>query len=168
MSETPVTKILFVCLGNICRSPAAEGVLLHLVAEAGLEGAIRVDSAGTGGWHAGKHADVRMRAAASSRGYELSSRARQVTEADLAEFDLVLVMDAENRRDLRSFDPGGVHDRKVRLFCEFCTDHPDQEVPDPYYGGEGGFEHVLNLLEDGCANLIRHVQARPPFRPPGP
>ncbi|MDZ4287448.1 MAG: low molecular weight protein-tyrosine-phosphatase [Prosthecobacter sp.] len=162
MSQAAVTKILFVCMGNICRSPAAEGVMRHLLAEAGLDGVIQVDSAGTGGWHAGGRADGRMRKAASRRGYDLTSIARQVTTEDLAEFGLVLVMDAQNRCDLRAFDPKGLHDGKVRSFCDFCTDYPDQEVPDPYYGGDAGFEHVLDLLEDGCANLIQRL------RPPAP
>lgn len=101
-----------------------------------------------------------MRAAASFRGYDLTSMARQVKESDLEEFDLILIMDEQNRRDLRDFDPGCKHDAKVRFLCEFCSMHPEKEVPDPYYGGEQGFENVLDLLEDGCAGLLQHVQSR--------
>ena len=153
-------KLLFVCMGNICRSPAAEGVMRHLVAKADLESRIHIDSAGTGGWHTGARADHRMRTVASLRGYDLTSMARQVKESDLEEFDLILIMDEQNRRDLRDFDRGRKHDAKVRFLCEFCTVHLEKEVPDPYYGGTQGFENVLDLLEDGCAGLLRHVQSR--------
>ena len=159
MPETPF-KILFICMGNICRSPAAEGVMKKRVAEADLAARVLIDSAGTGGWHAGARADHRMRAAASSRGYELTSVARQVKESDFKEFDLLLIMDEQNRRDLLPFDPERRHQDKVRFLCEFCTQHPDKEVPDPYYGGAQGFEKVLDLLEDACAGLLRHVQAK--------
>ncbi len=151
-------KLLFVCMGNICRSPAAEGVMRHLVTQAGLDSQIQIDSAGTGGWHTGARADHRMRAAATARGYDLTSMARQVKDTDLEEFDLVLIMDEQNRRDLRAFDRERQHDAKVRFLCEFCTQRTEKEVPDPYYGGEQGFENVLDLLEDGCAGLLRHVQ----------
>lgn len=156
-------KLLFVCMGNICRSPAAEGVMRHLVAKADLESRIHIDSAGTGGWHSGARADHRMRTAALARGYDLTSMARQVKESDLEEFDLVLIMDEQNRRDLRAFDRERQHEAKVRFLCEFCTVRTEKEVPDPYYGGEQGFENVLDLLEDGCAGLLRHVQSQ--FKP---
>lgn len=153
-------RLLFVCMGNICRSPAAEGVMRAKVAEAGLDAQVQIDSAGTGGWHAGARADHRMRKAASARSYDLTSLARQVTEQDLADFDLVLIMDEQNRRDLRDFDRQGAHDAKVKFFCEFCTRHSDKEVPDPYYGGPDGFEKVLDLLEDGCEGLLSHIRSR--------
>lgn len=152
-------RVLFVCLGNICRSPAAEGVMRALVEAEGLDKHISIRSASTGGWHAGKLPDQRMRTAAQSRGYDLSSRARQVTEEDLRDHDLVLVMDQQNLRDMRSFDRESRFSPKVRLFCEFCTDHDTAEVPDPYYGGEQGFELVLNLLEDGCRGVLRHIRS---------
>lgn len=155
-------RLLFICMGNICRSPAAEGVMRRIVSEAGLAHRIHIDSAGTGGWHAGNLPDSRMRAAAARRDYDLTSRARQVGTSDLRSFDLALVMDQQNLRDLQVFDPSGQFRAKVRLFCEFCTDHDDTEVPDPYYGGEAGFEHVLDLLEDGCRNLLHHIQGRLP------
>lgn len=130
------------------------------VAAAGLAEQVRIDSAGTAGWHRGKRPDARMLAAAAGRGYELTSFARQFEAEDLAGFDLVVVMDESNRRDLGALDPEGRHAAKVRLFCEFCTRHDLREVPDPYYGGPEGFEQVLDLLEDGCAGLLRHVQER--------
>jgi len=147
-------------MGNICRSPAAEGVMKKLVADANLEAQIMIDSAGTGGWHSGARADHRMRAAATARGYDLTSMARQLKDSDLVEFDLVLIMDEQNRRDLRAFDRECQHDAKVHFLCEFCTQHTTKEVPDPYYGGAQGFENVLNLLEDGCAGLLKHLQAK--------
>ena len=156
----PPFRLLFVCMGNICRSPAAEGVMLSLVQEAGLADRIHIDSAGTGGWHAGNKSDSRMRKAASARGIDLVHLARQVTPEDLAEFDLVLIMDEQNHRDLRPFDPAGRHGAKIRYFCEFCTVHDAKEVPDPYYGGPQGFEHVLDLLEDGCTGVLAHIRKR--------
>lgn len=152
-------RLLFVCMGNICRSPAAEGVMRALVEREGLAGQVSIRSAGTGGWHAGNLPDPRMRSAAHNRGYNLQSRARQVTEDDLHEHHLVLVMDQQNLREIRPYDREKQHGEKIRLFCEFCTDHQDtHEVPDPYYGGEQGFEHVLNLLEDGCRGVITHIR----------
>lgn len=132
----------------------------RVIAEAGLTDCIQIDSAGTAGWHTGKRADQRMQAAAAARGFDLTSFARQVRDSDLAEYDLVLVMDRSNHADLRDFDRDSRHREKVRLFCEFCTDHEETEVPDPYYGGPEGFEKVLDLLEDGCAGVLRYVQQR--------
>lgn len=152
-------RLLFVCLGNICRSPAAEGVMRALVESKGYADRVSIRSAGTAGWHAGKLPDQRMRTAAQNRGYDLSSRARQVTENDLSEYDLVLVMDRQNLRDVQSFDRTSQFSSKIRLFCEFCTDHQESEVPDPYYGGEQGFELVLNLLEDGCRGVLEHIRS---------
>lgn len=152
-------RLLFVCLGNICRSPAAEGVMRALVESKGYADRVSIRSAGTAGWHAGKLPDQRMRTAAQNRGYDLSSRARQVTENDLSEYDLVLVMDRQNLRDLQSFDRTAQFSSKIRLFCEFCTSHQESEVPDPYYGGEQGFELVLDLLEDGCRGVLAHISS---------
>lgn len=152
-------RLLFVCMGNICRSPAAEGVMRALVAQEGLENHVAIRSAGTGGWHAGNLPDQRMRAAAKNRGYDLSSRARQVTADDLRDHDLVLVMDQENLRETRAFDRESHFGSKIRLFCEFCAEHDASEVPDPYYGGEAGFEHVLDLLEDGCRGVLQHIRS---------
>lgn len=124
----------------------------------GLGERVTIRSAGTGGWHAGNLPDARMRSAAKNRGYNLQSRARQVTENDLHEHHLVLVMDQQNLREIRTYDRESQHGGKIRLFCEFCTDHEATEVPDPYYGGEQGFEQVLDLLEDGCRGVMEHIR----------
>ena len=150
-------RLLFVCLGNICRSPAAEGVFLHLIAQAGLEDRFVVDSAGTGGWHVGNPADRRMRAAAERRGIHLPSRARQIELADFDNFDRILTMDDDNLQAVRSL-AGELGARSDLALVEPMTSHcrrfSDKEVPDPYYGGEQGFEHVLDLLEDACSGLL--------------
>ena len=158
MSSAAPFKLLFVCLGNICRSPAAEGVMRRVISEAGLGDLVLIDSAGTAGWHTGKRADQRMMKAASARGFELTSFARQVRDADLGEYDLILVMDRSNHQDLRAFDRDALHAAKVRLFCEFCSQHEESEVPDPYYGGPEGFDKVLDLLEDGCSGVLSHIR----------
>ncbi len=132
----------------------------HLVEQEGLSEQVQIDSAGTAGWHEGKLPDERMRGAGKSRGYQLNSRARQLKRADLSDFDLVLMMDESNLRDSRTLDPEGQHKAKVRLLCEFCTQHDAREVPDPYYGGPEGFEKVLDLLEDGCAGVLAEIKAR--------
>jgi protein-tyrosine phosphatase len=154
--------VLFVCLGNICRSPAAEGVFLHLLAREGLENSFLVDSAGTGGWHVGRPADPRMRAAAARRGIDLPSRARQLEPADLLRFDHILTMDAENLSAVQSL-AGTLRTAEgatasVRPLTTHCRRHNSREVPDPYYGGEEGFEHVLDLLEDACAGLLEALR----------
>ena len=156
----PSFKLLFICLGNICRSPAADGVMRRLVKESGLLDCIHIDSAGTAGWHAGRPADARMREAGARRGYDFSHTARQVTAEDLAIYDLILVMDDQNRRDLRSLDPQRLNESKIRYFCEFCTRHEEREVPDPYYGGNEGFQHVLDLMEDGCSGILQEIRQR--------
>jgi protein-tyrosine phosphatase len=152
-------RILFVCLGNICRSPAAEGVMRQLVAQAGLSGRIEVSSAGTGGWHAGELPDARMRAAAARRGYSLQSRARQLVREDFGRQDLIVVMDDDNQARVLALAGSEADKLKVRRLCEFCSKFTDTEVPDPYYGGPAGFEHVLDLLEDGCAGLLKALRA---------
>ncbi|MFM7360451.1 MAG: low molecular weight protein-tyrosine-phosphatase, partial [Cyanobium sp.] len=156
--------VLFVCLGNICRSPAAEGVFLHLLAREGLQNAFVVDSAGTGGWHVGRPADPRMRAAAARRGIGLPSRARQLEDQDLLRFDHILTMDADNLAAVRSLARclGGSEGATaaIRPLTNHCRRHDSHEVPDPYYGGEAGFEHVLDLLEDACEGLLEAL--RPP------
>lgn len=146
-------------MGNICRSPAAEGVMRAKLREAGLDQAVLVDSAGTIDYHIGKQPDPRMRQASAARHVDLDHRARQVRPEDVRDFDLVMAMDHENLAEVRSLDPRGRFSGKVKLFCEFCTIHEAEEVPDPYYGGPAGFELVLDLLEDGCAELVRRIQA---------
>jgi protein-tyrosine phosphatase len=150
-------SVLFVCLGNICRSQACEGVMRHLVAERGLDGEVAVDSAGTGDYHLGELADPRMRAAAASRGYRLTHRARQVEPEDFDRFDLILAMDGSNLRDLRRL-AGGRTDH-VRLLSEFLPDGSPADVPDPYYGGEQGFERVLDLVEEACPEVLDRLLA---------
>lgn len=140
------TRVLFVCLGNICRSPAAEAVFAALVAEAGLSDGFVLDSAGTGGWHEGEPADARMRRAARRRGVAIGSTARQVVPEDFARFDVILAMDASNLAALRRQAPRE-HAGKVRLFRELDPEAPGGDVPDPYYGGDGGFDEVLDIVD---------------------
>ena len=160
MAEPPV-RVLFVCLGNICRSPTAEGVMRHLVADAGLEGRIEIDSAGTGGWHIGHAPDERATAAAAERGIALDSAARRVEPADLGHYDYVIAMDGQNHADLLAMARGPDHERRIMLlrsFDEASVGAGDLDVPDPYYGGPGGFEHVLDLVERSCRALLQHLR----------
>jgi protein-tyrosine phosphatase len=155
-------RILFVCMGNICRSPTAEGVLKKLLAERAPELDVQVDSAGTHGYHTGDPPDARARRAAERRGVDLTGlRARQVTVADFAHFELVLAMDEQNRAFLLEACPVELRSR-VRLFLEFAPHLTRREVPDPYYGGGTGFEHVLDLVEEAAVGLIEHLRRTPP------
>jgi protein-tyrosine phosphatase len=152
-------RVLFVCLGNICRSPTAEGVLRHKLREAGLQARVEVDSAGTGDWHVGKAADLRTRQAAQRRGYDLSAlRGRQVQAADFNAFDLILAMDNSNLRDLQQLRPGNAA-AELDLFLRRYQLQLD-EVPDPYYGGADGFEQVLDLIEQACEGLLREIKGQ--------
>lgn len=153
----PPYKLLFVCLGNICRSPASENLMNHFIQQRGLQEHIVCDSCGTSGYHIGSVPDRRMTAAASKRGIPMTGRARQFDRSDFEDFDLILVMDKENYQDIRSLDPEGQYQHKVRLMCSFCRHHSDQEVPDPYYGGSEGFNYVLDLLTDACDGLLDYV-----------
>ncbi len=154
-SKIKPQRILFVCLGNICRSPAAEGVLRSLATEAGVSDLFEVDSAGTYSGHAGEGADYRMREAAYSRGYKLTHRARQITEEDMLYFDRIVVMDDNNFRDVERLAPSPEAARKIERFADLVTSIPDiHYVPDPYYEGREGFYRVLDILEDGCRTLI--------------
>ncbi|KIX67207.1 low molecular weight protein-tyrosine-phosphatase [Burkholderia pseudomallei] len=146
--------ICFVCLGNICRSPTAEGVMRHQVAAAGLDGAIEIDSAGTGDWHVGEAPDARAQQAARARGYDLSAlRARQIGDADFERFDLVLAMDGANLAALRKRCPPQYRG-KVRLLMEFSGDGSAGDIADPYFGGARGFEQVLDQCEAACRGLL--------------
>jgi protein-tyrosine phosphatase len=148
-------SILFVCMGNICRSPAAEGIFRKLVAAAGRDAEFDIDSAGTIGYHAGDMADSRMRSAAKGRGYTLDSIARRIERADFYRFDWIVTMDEVNFSEVSAMNPGsGV---KIVPICEYCERHAETEVPDPYYGGEAGFQKVIDILEDACANLLRRI-----------
>ncbi|TPV93102.1 MAG: low molecular weight phosphotyrosine protein phosphatase [Myxococcales bacterium FL481] len=155
MSDRVAVRVCFVCLGNICRSPTAEGVFLKLVREAGLESSFVVDSAGTGSWHVGAPADARARATAKRRGIELVSRARQFKPDDFDRFDVVVAMDHTNAADLRAMARAPSEAAKVRLLRDFGApgDH-GQAVPDPYYGGDDGFEVVFDLCEVACSGLL--------------
>ncbi|MGA1205404.1 MAG: low molecular weight protein-tyrosine-phosphatase [Opitutales bacterium] len=150
-------SVLFVCMGNICRSPAAEAVFKEKVKSSGHSERIACDSAGTIGYHAGSPADSRMRAAGSRRGYHLDSISRQVRPEDLERFDHIIAMDHDNMENLRSM--GNVSDGKARLslMCDYARNHDDRVVPDPYYGGDRGFEHVMDLLEDACQGLLEEL-----------
>src|SRR5690349_7677095 len=151
-------KILFVCLGNICRSPTAEAVFREVAAREAPDLAITVDSAGSAGYHVGAPPDPRTCAAAARRGYDLSPlRARIVEPEDFERFDLILAMDRENLAALRSRAPKGMHER-VRLFLEFAPELATSDVPDPYYGGPNGFEEVLELVEAAAHGLLKHVR----------
>jgi protein-tyrosine phosphatase len=152
-------RICFVCLGNICRSPTAEGVMKHLLAREGLSERVCVESAGTGDYHTGELPDRRARAAAAARGVTLESRARQFEVADFARLDYVLAMDAENERNLKQLAPDARARAKVRLLRSFDpASPPGAPVPDPYFGGDDGFEHVLDLCEAACSGLIAHLR----------
>lgn len=152
-------KILFVCLGNICRSPSADGIARRLIAERGLAEQIQCDSAGTGDWHIGHAPDTRAQAAAAERGYDLSAlRARQLVADDFQQFDLILVMDNNNLADAKRLQPANSHARLERLL-DYLPEQPLREVPDPYYGGDDGFETVLNLLEASLNKLFDELEA---------
>jgi len=151
-----VKKILFVCLGNICRSPAAEGVFKHKINERALEKLFVVDSAGTGGWHDGNLADPRMRETALSRGIELTSRSRNIEKIDLYEFDHILVMDNDNLDAVKSLikDHKNPVNSKIKLILSYSKNSQLEEVPDPYYGGQNGLDKVIDLLDDAIDGLI--------------
>ncbi|MGB5811451.1 MAG: low molecular weight protein-tyrosine-phosphatase [Polyangiales bacterium] len=154
-------RVCFVCLGNICRSPTAEATMRWLIEEESLVGAIVVESAGTGGWHVGDPPDLRARAAAKDRGIDVRGRARQFLERDFGRFDYVVAMDRANREDLLRLAPNEDARGKVVLFRSFDDDAPpNAEVPDPYYGGEDGFAHVLEICEAAARGLLRHLRDR--------
>lgn len=157
---TPAVKVLFVCMGNICRSPMAEGVFKYYVREAGFAERILCDSAGTHDYHVGEPPDLRAQRAAAKRGYDLSGlRARRVEKEDFEVYDYVLAMDRLNYRTLERLCPPR-HATKLRLFLEFGPDSAGHEVPDPYYGGADGFERVLDMVEPAARGLLAHLRAR--------
>jgi len=156
MEET--CHVLFVCLGNICRSPAGENIFRHQVTESGLSDCITCDSAGTAGYHIGKSPDARMTKAMRHRGYQVTGGARQFAPDDFNRFDLILTMDDDNYRDIISQARSNDQRKRVRCFTDFCTEHEETEVPDPYYGGDEGFEFVADLIEDGSAGIIAHLR----------
>ncbi len=150
-------KLLFVCLGNICRSPSAENIMNHLIEKAELSDHIVCDSAGTGGYHIGSPPDSRMTYAAKLRGITLTGLARQFQVEDFDNFDLILTMDRENYRDVLRLDTANKYLERVRLMCDFCQIFDVQEVPDPYYGGSDGFDYVIEILLDACEGLLNYL-----------
>ena len=159
MPDRPI-RVLFVCLGNICRSPLAEGLFQQKVEAARLAEHFEIDSAGTGGWHVGAPADARMTATAADRGTDLARlRARQLVRSDLDHYDHVFVMDKANLHDTLFLDPDGDHGTRVRLFREFDPEPEDYQVPDPYYGGPDGFERVYDIVERTAAALLARLRA---------
>ncbi len=153
-------RVLFVCMGNICRSPTAEGIFRALLEEAGLATRVEVDSAGTGGWHVGRPPDERARDAALRRGIDISGlRGRQVCLADFEYYDDIIAMDHANVTALRDLAHASDHHR-IRLLMSCDSHFEDDEVPDPYYGGANGFERVLDMIESACAGLLDEVRRK--------
>ncbi|MSR22375.1 MAG: low molecular weight phosphotyrosine protein phosphatase [Gemmatimonadetes bacterium] len=166
MSESPPLdrprSVLFVCLGNICRSPLAEGVFLHLARERGATARYRVDSAGTGAWHVGEPPDPRSAEVAQRHGLRLEGSARQVRSEDLKEFDLILAMDSENLRAMEHLGAGRTIAANIALLRDYDPNSDgDRDVPDPYYGGTDGFERVFHLIRRSCAALLNVLEERP-------
>jgi protein-tyrosine phosphatase len=160
MTAPPKIRVCFVCLGNICRSPTAEGVMLHLLRETELAAAVAIDSAGTAAYHTGERADPRSRQEALSRGVDLPSVARRFESHDFDRFDYVIAMDSQNRRDLIALARDEKDIAKVHLLRAFDPESiDDQDVPDPYYGGNRGFANVFEICEAGCRGLLAHVRA---------
>jgi protein-tyrosine phosphatase len=156
-----VVRLLFVCMGNICRSPTAEGVMRALLRDEGLEDVVEVDSAGIGDWHAGDPPDARATAAAQARGITLAGAARKIGASDFDDYDLILAADRSNLHDLEAVVPAGAR-AKLHLLREFdpaSAGAGDLDVPDPYYGGDDGFDHVLDLVEAACRGLLDAVRA---------
>lgn len=152
------TRLLFVCLGNICRSPSAENIMNRLVAQRSLGDKIVCDSAGTSSYHVGSSPDRRMNTAAQRQGMTLVGQSRQLTAADLEVFDLILAMDHSNYQNILDLDKNNRYAHKVKLMCDYCRSHSDKEVPDPYYGGEAGFDYVIDLLVDACDGLLAKIE----------
>ena len=150
-------RVLFVCLGNICRSPAAEIIFRKLVDDAGRADDFQIDSAGTIGHHQGAPPDPRMSDALERNGFTVQGRSRKIEAADLENFDLIVTMDESNLTDVRRLDPTGRLHPKIRPLVSFCRTHDDLRVPDPYYGGQRGFDHVISLLGDGCGGILEEL-----------
>ena len=160
MPEKKEVHLLFICLGNICRSPAADGIMRHLVDERGLSGRVLIDSAGIGSWHVGQLPDRRMRSCGERHGYVFDHRARQFSSADFDRFDLIAVMDAENEHDVMRQARSAADRAKIIRMSDYLRRHPGQRtIPDPYYGTDRDFELVIDLLEDACAGLLDDIMS---------
>ncbi len=157
-TEKNPIKILFVCMGNICRSPSAEAVMNACIVQYGLLGKIVCDSAGTIAYHAGEPADSRMQVHANQRNYRLTSISRQIKSGDFESFDYIIGMDDDNLKDMKSFLPFPNLTGKISKMTDYCSNNNPGHVPDPYYGGADGFEQVLDLLEDACAGLLNKIK----------
>ena len=157
-SSNKIFKVLFVCLGNICRSPAAHGIFEHIVKENGMQDNIEIDSAGTYGGHRGELPDRRMRTAAMYRGYALTHKSRPVSSLDFIDFDLIVAMDDQNYEDLMHLAPYVEATHKIKRMASYLTTHSISYIPDPYYMGTEGFSLVLDLLEEGCRNLFDEIK----------
>ncbi|MGB3535363.1 MAG: low molecular weight protein-tyrosine-phosphatase [Microcoleaceae cyanobacterium] len=157
MPPSDPKQLLFVCLGNICRSPSAENIMNHLITQAGLEEQIFCDSAGTSSYHIGSPPDRRMTEAARQRGISMTGKARQFIIEDFERFDLILAMDQDNYEQICYLDRNHQYQDKVKLMCDFCGHHTVKEVPDPYYGGPEGFSYVIDLLMDACEGLLEEM-----------
>ncbi|MEM6346862.1 MAG: low molecular weight protein-tyrosine-phosphatase [Bacteroidota bacterium] len=154
-----MVRVLFVCLGNICRSPMAEGLFLHYIKEAGLQDKIRVDSAGTGGWHVGERPDARMQATAKRHNIHLPSRARKTRIEDFLEFDYILAMDDSNLDDLKQLAESSANPQAQLFKMRYFDDEaPNTDVPDPYWGGDQGFEYVYQMLDRSTQKLLAHIR----------
>lgn len=151
-------RILFVCLGNICRSPAGEGIFKKMINDTGLSNRIEVDSAGTSGWHQGELPDSRMRQHGSRRGYKFDSLSRKFVSRDFDEFDIILAMDDSNYHNIMRMAPDLESEKKVHRMVEFSRKYNHDHIPDPYYSGADGFELVLDLLEDACEGLLEEIK----------
>ncbi|MFN9772432.1 MAG: low molecular weight protein-tyrosine-phosphatase [Burkholderiales bacterium] len=154
------TRVLFVCMGNICRSPMAEGVFRHMIRQSGLDDVVKVESAGTHAFHVGEGPDKRAQATASKRGYDITDlRARRVEDVDFEKFDLILAMDWDNLSLLQQQAPKKAH-HKLQLLMRFATEHESATIPDPYYGAQQGFDQALDFIEDACAGLLEVARRR--------
>ena len=151
-------NILFVCLGNICRSPSGEGVFKALIKKEGLEKAFFVDSAGTSAFHVGESADRRMQKHAAKRNIYLTSRSRKFTKDDFTKFDYIMAMDTDNYIDILSIDKQGIFKNKVFMMTDYSSLYQGREIPDPYYGGNMGFEEVLDIIEDSCLGFLEMLK----------
>lgn len=158
-----MVRVLFVCLGNICRSPSAEGIFRFIVKKHGIEKLFYIDSAGTSAYHVGERADDRMRKNASKRGYDLTSLSRRFTLKDFEDFDYILAMDQNNYRDIIEMDSRGESRDKIKMMNDFSENYLHRDVPDPYYGGVEGFNRVIDILEDSCSGLLKFIRDHEEF-----